>query len=60
MATFTNDSSRFDIESDQFNNSDDDSVVESEGDWLDEPQAVELAPSAPSKMSEAVALEVRL
>ena len=60
MATFTNNFSHFGIESklsDHFNDSDNNSVIESEGDWLDEPQA-ELAPSAPSKLTEAVAIEV--
>ena len=61
MATFTNNFSCFSIKSklsDHFNDSNDNSVVKSEGDWLDEPQA-ELAPSAPSKLTEAVAIEVR-
>ena len=60
MATFANDSSRFDIESDQFNGSEDNSNVKSEGDWFDEPQVMEQAPSTPSKMSEAAARAVAL
>ncbi|KAF8481854.1 hypothetical protein DFH94DRAFT_681197 [Russula ochroleuca] len=60
MATFANDSSHFDIESDQFNGSEDNSNVESEGDWFDEPQVMEQAPSTPFKMSEAAARAVAL
>jgi hypothetical protein len=55
-----NDSSRFDIESDQFNGSEDNSDVKSEGDWFNEPQVMEQAPSTPSKMSEAAARAVAL
>ena len=60
MATFANDSSCFNIESDQFNGSEDNSNVESEGDWFDEPQVMEQAPSTPFKMSEAAARAVAL
>jgi hypothetical protein len=57
--TFTNDSSRFDLDTSHFDVSDN-SDVESERDWLDEPQVTEPARRHPSKMSEAAVIEVRL
>lgn len=59
-STFLTAPSRFEIEANPFNAPDGDTDVESENedDWF-EPQATELAQSAPSKMSEAVAIEVR-
>lgn len=51
----------FDLETDEFNDTGDNSDVESEGGWLDEPQirVMELA-QRPFKMLEAVAFEVHL
>ena len=49
-----------DGESDQFVSTDSEGYVETEVDWFDEPQLVETAKRHPSKMSEAIALEVCL
>jgi hypothetical protein len=56
--TFPSVPSRFETEAHQFSNPNDDSDgdLESEGDWLDDTQ---VAQKAPSKMSEAVGIEVR-
>jgi hypothetical protein len=61
-STFPTIPSRFETEANQFNHSNEDSGedLEDEDDWLDDFQAKEPAQRAPSKMSEAVAVEVGL
>jgi hypothetical protein len=48
------------VQENQIDGTGDVSDVESEADWLDEPDLEEPAPRWASKLSEAVAIEVRL
>jgi len=49
-----------DGESEELVSSDSEGYVETEVDWFNEPQPVEIAKQYPSKMSETVASKVRL
>lgn len=56
-SSFSHNTSRFNLEANEVNGDDTDTDIESERDWHDEPE-VASAQRAPSKMSEAVAIEV--